>query len=1122
MQRSAWLVTLWLAAVGLDAQAAGCPDPVGRIVSAQGEVLVRASPRASLQRVSLDDAICAESVVLSGARSRAQVVMRDGAVLRLAENSALSFAKYAPQRPWLLELLDGWLYFFSPRPIDLDLHTRYLNLGVRGTEFVVHAQRSKGTELWMIEGRVEARNPHGSVEVGAGETAAAQEGQAPVTGGLRIRPQDAVTWAVHYPPLIEARVPDTDPGASTLRAALEDYRKGRLSAAFRRLDTIPPERRSARFYNLLAGLLLTVGGVDEAKEALDKASQRYSRSATALALRAVIEVALNHHPQARVLAERAVATDPQSAVARVALSYVDQARFELNQARDNVKKATELSPDNALTWARLSELELSFGEHTKALAAAHKALALNPELARTHTVLGFAHLSALQVDAAGAEFETAIRLDQASPLPRLGLGLAKIKRGDLPAGLSELEIAVALDPLRSLSRSYLGKAYFEQFDDRLSAEQLTLAKALDPADPTPWLYDAIRKQTLNRPVEALQDLEQAIERNDNRAVYRSRLLLDEDLAARGVSLARIYTDLGFQQLAVAEATQSLAIDPANHSAHRLLSDTYVGQPRRQFARVSELLQAQLLQPINLNPVQPQLSVSNLNLVAGVGPAEVAFNEFNPLFERDKPQLFASGAIGNQDTWSDELVLSGLTGRMSYSVGQFHFETDGYRQNNDSQHDVYDAFAQLAITPELNTQVELRRRKTEQGDLRQNFDPEDDRLNLRQRADKKTVRLGARYAPSPTATSLLSIIHGKAKEEELEEDLEDLSEFASDKQGYLIEIQQRWQQNRWNLIGGLGTYEIDVDLDWNIDYVFTSLALASEFDVEHHNAYVYANANFPESLTWTLGLSYDHYRDSDVDLDDYSPKLGLQWQLSDNLRVRAAALQAVSGDAFFDQRIEPTQVAGFNQVFDDFNGITSEYYGLGIDAHITSDLNAGLEVSRRDLKVPIVNPFTSQRHAIIEDRREDIVGSYLYWTPLPRWALRTGYLFDRLERHPEGDTGVDDPTQVETSSVPIAVRFSQPSGLIAELGATYVHQEIGRSPSTNRREGTEKFVQLDSMIAYRLPKRRGIISLEIRNLLNKGFKYQDDGFLAPPQSSMRPMNPRFITDRLIVGSLILNF
>jgi hypothetical protein len=48
----------------------------------------------------------------------------------------------------------------------------------------------------------------------------------------------------------------------------------------------------------------------------------------------------------------------------------------------------------------------------------------------------------------------------------------------------------------------------------------------------------------------LQDLQKSIELNDNRAVFRSRLLLDQDLAARSASLGRIYNDLGFQQLAL--------------------------------------------------------------------------------------------------------------------------------------------------------------------------------------------------------------------------------------------------------------------------------------------------------------------------------------------------------------------------------------------------------------------------------------------------------------------------------------------------------------------------------------------------------------------------------------------
>ena len=256
----------------------------------------------------------------------------------------------------------------------------------------------------------------------------------------------------------------------------------------------------------------------------------------------------------------------------------------------------------------------------EALEAAQKAVALDPNLSSTQTVLGFAYLTQVNTTEAKRAFEKAIALDQADSLPRLGLGLAKIREGDLQEGRREIEIAASLDPNNSIVRSYLGKAYYEEKRIELDQREYAIAKELDPKDPTPWFYDAIAKQTTNRPVEALQDMQKAIELNDNRAVYRSRLLLDSDLAARSAALGRIYSDLGFQQLALVEGWKSVNTDPTNFSAHRFLADSYSVLPRHEIARVSELLQSQLLQPINITPIQPRLAESNLFLISRQGPA----------------------------------------------------------------------------------------------------------------------------------------------------------------------------------------------------------------------------------------------------------------------------------------------------------------------------------------------------------------------------------------------------------------------------------------------------------------------------------------------------------------------
>ena len=207
-------------------------------------------------------------------------------------------------------------------------------------------------------------------------------------------------------------------------------------------------------------------------------------------------------------------------------------------------------------------------------------------------------------------------------------------------------MAASLDPNNTLVRSYLGKAYYEEKRTGLDEREYAVAKELDPKDPTPWFYDAIAKQTTNRPVEALHDLQQAIELNDNRAVYRSRLLLDADLAARSTSLGRIYSDLSFQQLALVEGWKSVNTDPTNFSAHRFLADSYAILPRHEIARVSELLQSQLLQPINITPIQPRLAESNLFLISAGGPGALSFNEFNPIFNRDRLALRRAALPGN--------------------------------------------------------------------------------------------------------------------------------------------------------------------------------------------------------------------------------------------------------------------------------------------------------------------------------------------------------------------------------------------------------------------------------------------------------------------------------------------
>ena len=238
-------------------------------------------------------------------------------------------------------------------------------------------------------------------------------------------------------------------------------------------------------------------------------------------------------------------------------------------------------------------------------------------------------------------------------------------------------------------------------------------------------------------------------------------MLDQDQAARGTSLARIYNDLGFQQLGIHEATKSLSNDPSNASAHRLLSDTYVSQPRQEIARVSELLQAQLLQDININPVQPTLSESGFNVISTGGPARPGFNEFTPLFERNQAQLNTTAVVGNDWTRGGETVLSGIYDKLSLSAGQYLYKTNGFRKNFDMRNDITDLFAQAAVTPDLNVQAEFRRRRLENGALGLAFRPRPGVIpGFERDLYQDTGRFGARYSPTPQSDIIYSFIYSK--------------------------------------------------------------------------------------------------------------------------------------------------------------------------------------------------------------------------------------------------------------------------------------------------------------------------------------------------------------------------
>lgn len=1085
------------------AQAAESCENIGRLASVEGIVEVRHADASKWINAITDGVLCQGDTVRAGLKSRAAIALANNAVLRVDQNSTLQLLNITTKKKEssVISLLKGAIQSFSRKPSYFSVNTPYLNGSIEGTEFVFRVA-ANSSELTVLEGRVVVSNKQGQVAVNAGKSAVAESGKAPVLRTV-VRPRDAAQWSLYFPPVLAAG----DAGSKSLQQAAAD---------------------------------LSVGRVDAALVGVKQAMAKNQQDGLAYALKAIIDVVNNERESALKNAHRAVELSPDAISTSIALSYAQQASFMINEARDTMLSSVGKGEGgSALAWARLAELQLMSGHRDRALISAGKAINIEPELARTQTVLGFAALAGFENDKAEASFKKALEVSSADPMPHLGLGLVSISNGHLEAGRREIEIAVSLDANNALMRSYLGKAYFEERRSPLDAQQFEIAKTLDPMDPTPYLYEGIRLQSEGLSVEALAALQGSFERNDNRATYRSRLLLDKDRAARGTSLARAYSDLGFTQLGINASSESLMADPANAAAHRFLSDTYRSTRRREISRVSEELQAQLLQDINVNPVQPSVGETSLNVITSGGPASAGFNEFTPLFQRNQTQLNFTGFAGNSGVGGGEVVASGVYDNLSLSVGAFTYDTDGFRPNNGISHDVQNVFVQMAATENLNIQLEYRNRESEEGDLAFNFNPADFLPVNTTKREQKTMRLGLRLSAMPNSHFLLSYIDSDRDETAQKDTFGIVEDRVASEVGDQTELQYIHQFNNFSLIGGVAVSETDVNENVNIAFPFPTpptcfappciLNEIPKTSTEQTRAYFYVNSSFTPNILLTLGASYFNYEEtrdlSAFDEDSVSPKLGLQWAVTPDLNLRFAALKTVKPALTSNKTIEPTQVAGFNQFYDDINATESQLTAIGLDWRLSQALSLGGELTSRELDEPVFDAFAGPAgETIFEDRDESLHKLYAYWTPNNSFAVNAEVIYDLYKADPGILTLADEiPEEVKTLSMPLSLTYFNPSRIYVTLGATYVDQEVKRGADpfvAQKAEGESDFVVADLVIGYRFEKRKGSVSLGVKNLMDKDdIMYQDDGYREfRDEPSIGPYFP----ERAIMGRLTFSF
>lgn len=645
------LFLLWC--IGVIPAVAQDQMPAATLVHFSGQVDVLPGAGGAWRPAAAGVSLSAGDCVRTGPNGRAALLVADETMIRLNRNSLFVLKAVAFKAGWLqksrpaslggsgngsrYELKSGQLWMRNKnKDIRIDIQTPLVVAGIRGTELDIRIGDGGVTVLSVLEGRVLAENTRGTAVVGAMEQVIARVGEV-LEKRVLLSPENTVQWVLHLPPVISA-----DWGAlvhATGQGAPVRPGSDRLRDA-----------HAALLDNDFSGAETQLAAVTSADPGNPAAWTLYAQSL----------LVNGNSTRALAAAQRAVAMAPDSVPALLTRSYAHQAVFQLEEALATARRAMNIAPENETV--RLAVARLMFALDDTNGAKAQLAGLSKTANAPAWNLRGFIYFADHETIRAVSCFEGALAIDPGMAESYLGLALARMRLGEKPAAVAAITTAMLLEPRRSLFLSYWGKMLYEMGRPQKALDILSQAAELDPADPTPWLYRAHILSDLNQAAAAIAAFNQAIARNGNRAVYRSRFLLDKDLAVKNVSLARLYWKLGMGDWGVLKAWKSVKLDYANSAAHDFWAwAQYYLAGGAGITDTSEWLKSFLFKPANANTFN-------------------TFNDYTLFYEQPDVGGTVSLRGGSHELRNGSLNVHGASPRhdVSYQLDLLAYSQDQWR------------------------------------------------------------------------------------------------------------------------------------------------------------------------------------------------------------------------------------------------------------------------------------------------------------------------------------------------------------------------------------------------------------------------------------------------------------
>ena len=509
--------------------AAQVTKSAGRIVSLSGTVTVKKGSNSISAKPfqNLDEG----DVVITGASSRAAILLRDESLIKLNSNSQITIQSVIPtlkpvstgsgaEKTIIKQNMGEMWIRTKNRPGELEIDTKSGSAAIRGTEFTIYADNNK-TLLTLLDGSAELSNPLGSVLIAQNEQGEATPNTAPIKRSVTVEEtENAVQWIFYFPKNLNLNedVIDTD-----LEVLEKDYKN---------------KPNEAEPKTLLGIKKLISGKYEEALNLFDEANQINPGSALNNLMKSRALFVLHRQKEALDSVNRAIELDSKWYLPRADKSKYLASQGDVRLAEKEAKAAIKLDPDAPESWISLGEVQYALGKIKSAKESFDKALSIDSNLAEVH----------------------------------IGKGKTLISTFHNEEAIDEFLSAVLLEPTLARAHLYLGQAYYQNNETQKAINEISAAREIDPKDPLVLNSLSIIYDVAHQYGKSLELDEQTIAITPNLLESGARQSRNLSVASGNIGIEPLR--FGLTDWAFFQANKALRENPIDGASHITLGSIY--------------------------------------------------------------------------------------------------------------------------------------------------------------------------------------------------------------------------------------------------------------------------------------------------------------------------------------------------------------------------------------------------------------------------------------------------------------------------------------------------------------------------------------------------------------------